>query len=137
MSEFIKNFGYILQTFLTPNRISAVRMFNLIEEFDKDASLSGKFYAFCQIFKEECKEKEDQGKELKNITQSINEILEFNKLQPIVLVTPEIGRWSTVGGLGVMIDELSQGLVELGEEIICISPYYEKNRKGETGYLEK
>lgn len=36
-----------------------------------------------------------------------------------------------------MVDELSQGLVLLGEDVICISPYYERNRKGETGYLEK
>jgi hypothetical protein len=31
-----------------------------------------------------------------------------------VFCAPELGRWSTVGGLGVMVDELSVGLVELG-----------------------
>jgi starch synthase len=36
-------------------------------------------------------------------------ILNSSKLGPIVFVTPEVGRWSTVGGLGVMVDELSQG----------------------------
>jgi starch synthase len=51
--------------------------------------------------------------------------------------TPELGRWSTVGGLGVMVDELSIGLVDLGQEVIVISPYYERNRKGETGYLAR
>jgi len=58
-----------------------------------------------------------------------------NSLGPIVFATPELGRWSTVGGLGVMIDELSIGLAALGQDIIVISPYYEKNRKGKTGYL--
>jgi starch synthase len=35
-------------------------------------------------------------------------------LGPIVFATPELGKWSTVGGLGVMIDELSVGMAELG-----------------------
>jgi hypothetical protein len=37
-----------------------------------------------------------------------------NNMGQIVFSTPELGRWSTVGGLGVMVDELSIGLVELG-----------------------
>jgi glycogen synthase len=52
-----------------------------------------------------------------------------------VFVTPELGKWSTVGGLGVMVDELSIGLAELGLEVICVSPYYHVNRKGGTDYL--
>jgi starch synthase len=51
-------------------------------------------------------------------------------LGPIVFCTPELGRWSTVGGLGVMGDELASGLAELGQEVTVISPYYERNRKG-------
>lgn len=64
-------------------------------------------------------------------------VVNSNKLGPIVFCTPELGRWSTVGGLGVMVDELAYGLALLGEEVWVISPYYEKNRKGETGYLAK
>lgn len=41
-------------------------------------------------------------------------IHDTNKLGPIVFCTPELGRWSTVGGLGVMVDELSIGLADLG-----------------------
>lgn len=41
-------------------------------------------------------------------------VIEANKLGPIVFCTPELGRWSTVGGLGVMVDELSIGLAQLG-----------------------
>lgn len=63
--------------------------------------------------------------------------IKSNLLGPIAFVTPELGRWSTMGGLGVMVDELSQGLVRIGQEVIMISPYYEKNRKGETGYLQR
>jgi len=64
-------------------------------------------------------------------------IIDNNKLGPIVFCAPELGRWSTVGGLGVMVDELSIGLAELGHDVTVISPYYERNRKGETGYLAK
>lgn len=60
-----------------------------------------------------------------------------NHLGPIVFVTPELGKWSTVGGLGVMVDELSVGLAELGAEVVCISPYYNVNRKGVSDYLRQ
>ena len=59
-----------------------------------------------------------------------------NQLGIICFITPELGRWSTVGGLGIMVDELSQGLRSLGQDVIMISPYYYKNRKGETDYLK-
>mmetsp|Transcript_11297 Transcript_11297/g.19092 ORF Transcript_11297/g.19092 Transcript_11297/m.19092 type:complete len:573 (+) Transcript_11297:147-1865(+) len=58
------------------------------------------------------------------------------KLGPIVFLTPE-SRWSTVGGLGVMVAELSQMLASYGEQVIVISPYYEVNGKGEKNYLER
>jgi len=61
--------------------------------------------------------------------------MDSNRLGPIVFCTPELGRWSTVGGLGVMVDELSLTLAKLGQEVIVISPYYERNRHGRTGYL--
>jgi len=62
-------------------------------------------------------------------------LMDSNRLGPIVFCTPELGRWSTVGGLGVMVDELSLTLAKLGQEVIVISPYYERNRHGRTGYL--
>lgn len=36
-----------------------------------------------------------------------------------------------------MVDELSLGLRKLGQEVIVISPYYDRNRKGVSGYLSK
>jgi starch synthase len=62
-------------------------------------------------------------------------MFECNQLGPIFFFTPELGKYSTVGGLGVMVDELSVGIAELGQEVYVISPYYERNRKGLTGYL--
>lgn len=50
--------------------------------------------------------------EFKNLAPKIasKSIIDGNKLGPIVFCTPELGRWSTIGGLGVMVDELSVGL---------------------------
>ena len=64
-------------------------------------------------------------------------ILEKNILGPIVFVTPEIGRFSKIGGIAVMVDELTQAMISLGCEIIVISPYYNFNSKGKTGYLKE
>ena len=60
-----------------------------------------------------------------------------DQLGPIVFMTPELGKWSTVGGLGVMVDELSVGLADLGQEVIVVSPYYHRNKKGQTDYLHQ
>lgn len=62
-------------------------------------------------------------------------ILQSNQIGPIVFVCPELGKWSTAGGLGVMVDELTQDLAELGCDVHVISPYYNRNRRGEHGYL--
>eukprot|EP00871_Galdieria_phlegrea_P001995 jgi/Galph1/2797/GphlegSOOS_G1455.1 len=58
------------------------------------------------------------------------------EMGPLVFVAPELGRFSTAGGLGVMVDELTKGLAALGSEVYVISPYYSVNRKGEWKYLE-
>jgi hypothetical protein len=57
------------------------------------------------------------------------------KLGPLVFLSAELGRFSTAGGLGVMVDELTKGLVGLGLDVYVISPYYTVNRKNQTGYL--
>lgn len=60
-----------------------------------------------------------------------------NELGPIAFVAPEVGSWSSVGGLGVMVDELSKELVKLKETVYMLTPYYEYNKKKETGYLAR
>ena len=71
----------------------------------------------------------------KSKTEISNKIININKLGLICFITPEIGRWSTIGGLGVMVDELTQGLASLNQEVLIISPYYYQNRKGLSHYL--
>jgi len=65
------------------------------------------------------------------------EIYTRNRVGSLVFIAPELGKWSTVGGLGVMVDELTVSLAEMGADVVVISPYYDKNRKGETGYLAR
>jgi glycogen synthase len=72
----------------------------------------------------------------RGVTAFARRLLLSNLIGPIVFVTPELGKWSTVGGLGVMVDELSVGLAELGADVTCISPYYNVNRKNESDYLK-
>ena len=93
--------------------------------------LTTEFFKYCFILKNI---KSYDNKDLKVIETAKN-IFDSNILGPICFVTPELSRWSTVGGLGVMVDELSQGLNAIGQEIIMISPYYHQNRKGKTDYL--
>ena len=68
------------------------------------------------------------------IASLATEIIEQNQLGPIVVITPELGKWSTVGGLGVMVDNLTKALARQGQEVIVISPYYDKNRYGQSEY---
>jgi glycogen synthase len=51
-------------------------------------------------------------------------------------VTPEYGNFSKVGGIAVMVKDLCEVLVQMGERVVVISPYYNQDRAGKTGYLE-
>lgn len=110
------------------------------EAIKKDPVLTSRLMALCgkllQI-SNEVKEDPMASARIQVPALAAKTVFETNQLGPILFCTPELGRWSTVGGLGVMVDELSLGLKKLGQEIIVISPYYDRNRKGVTGYLEK
>jgi len=56
-------------------------------------------------------------------------------LSAVTFVTPELGRWSTVGGLGVMVDELTIGVARLGVPVTVVSPFYDRDKKGRPDYL--
>ncbi|KAL0215909.1 hypothetical protein P9112_008093 [Eukaryota sp. TZLM1-RC] len=64
-------------------------------------------------------------------------ILMFNQPGLIVFVAAELGKWSTIGGLGVMVFELSRKFAKQGEKVVVISPYYHYNKYFETDYLKK
>jgi len=125
LEEYVKWFSYVNEVLKNYN-LSFIDYVNNLNFIDQNEQMSNLFFEY--------------NSKLVNlrkieICDQADLIIKSNMLGPIAFVTPEIGRWSTVGGLGVMVDELSQGLAKLGQEVIMISPYYEKNRKGETGYL--
>jgi glycogen synthase len=72
-----------------------------------------------------------------SLRETARQAITGNHMGPVVLFSPELGRFSSIGGLGTMIDELSKGLADLGLEVYVISPAYTFNRRGETRYLER
>ena len=111
-----------LSIFLSNNNISLQNYIKkLISNIEPNENLISLFSSYCQ----------------KSTEKICKKIINLNKLGPICFITPEIGRWSTIGGLGVMVDELTQGLAALGQEVIIISPYYYLNRKGISNYLSE
>lgn len=54
----------------------------------------------------------------------------------MVFVTPEYKGISKAGGVSVMMVDLCERLVELGEEVIVITPYYNIDRNGRENYLK-
>ena len=99
----------------------------------KDEKSSNEFFSYCYRLAN-TKNIMLSPQDLK-IAKEAEIIFNSNLMGPICFVTPELGRWSSVGELGIMVDELSQGLASIGQEIIMISPYYNQNIKGDTNYL--
>lgn len=64
-------------------------------------------------------------------------ILNSNKLGTILFVAPELGPFSKIGGLSTMVWDLVKELAQLGLDVHCVSPYYNVNNKGQTGYLKQ
>eukprot|EP01028_Stygiella_incarcerata_P011585 TRINITY_DN659_c1_g1_i1.p1 TRINITY_DN659_c1_g1~~TRINITY_DN659_c1_g1_i1.p1 ORF type:complete len:1831 (-),score=512.99 TRINITY_DN659_c1_g1_i1:200-5623(-) len=64
------------------------------------------------------------------------QLFEKNLMGPIVFVTPEIEPWSKMGGVAVMVNELTRELALLGLSVHVISPYYNYNRDGKTDYIK-
>ena len=115
---------------------STLSFYDYIKKLDfiiKNEKYSNEFFSYCYrlaITKNIILSPQDL-----KIAQEGEKIFNSNLIGPICFVTPELGRWSSVGELGIMVDELSQGLESIGQEIIMISPYYNQNIKGVTNYL--
>mmetsp|Transcript_22796 Transcript_22796/g.22534 ORF Transcript_22796/g.22534 Transcript_22796/m.22534 type:complete len:1013 (+) Transcript_22796:2043-5081(+) len=118
--------GNINENFLSRYVVSTLAFLSKISSLDDIKA--GRLFGYCDFLALA------QGR-LNGPKTFASSLLSENQLGPIVFTCPELGRFSTAGGLGVMVDELSQGLASLGEEVWVISPYYERNKKGQTGYL--
>ena len=124
LEEFNKWISYIYDI-LSKNNLSFNDYLKKLDFVVNNEKTSNLFFNYCYRLSEANLR---LSKEAENIFNS-------NIIGPICFITPELGRWSTIGGLGIMVDELSQALETIGQEIIMISPYYNQNRKGISNYL--
>ena len=131
LEEFIKWMNYLIEL-LDKSNISLNDYIKKLDFISNDEKLTTEFFSYC--FKLSNLKNMNILESSKSVLLA-EKIYNNNILGPICFITPELGRWSTIGGLGVMVDELSQGLSSLGQEILMISPYYNHNRKGLSNYL--
>ena len=134
IQEFFNYFGYIHESILIPYQLDLKIIMGLMRFIVDDTVLSCKLFAFFKIAQELMIAKPKETKKLpflSNIVDSIN----YHKLGPISFISSELGKWTSTGGQGVMINELSEGLVTLGEEVYVITPYYHFNRRNCSDYL--
>jgi hypothetical protein len=100
--------GSLQETFLGKMQLTFNDLFFNNYKLKNDPALSSKLIALCSRI--------DEIADDATLAPVIaaRSVINANKLGPIVFCTPELGRWSTVGGLGVMVDELCYGLALLG-----------------------
>ena len=132
LEEFSKWISYICDI-LSRSKLTFNDYIKKLDFVVKDEKSSNEFFSYCYRLAN-TKNMMLSPQNLK-MAQEAENIFNSNVIGPICFVTPELGRWSTVGGLGIMVDELSQGLTAIGQEVIMISPYYNQNRKGISNYL--
>ena len=126
LNEILEKENLSLHDYLKKNNITV-----------NDEGLSNEFFRYCLLLAT-TKNMPSLPKEYKYLAEKAMHLFNSNVLGPICFITPEIGdkgKWTTVGGLGVMVYELSQALASLGQEVIIISPYYSQNKDGNSNYL--
>lgn len=108
--KFANIVGSVQENFLDKLSISFNDLFIRNDKIRNDPVLASRMLALCSRIIEIAGDEHETIAPVK----AAKTVVETNKLGPIVFCTPELGRWSTVGGLGVMVDELAYGLSLLG-----------------------
>ena len=132
LCEFSKWLNTI-QTVLSEYGIKYPDYFNNLSFIQKIPELSTQYYKYISLlntFPSNSFEKYPKINLYSDLIQNCN------KFGTICFVTPELGKWTSLGGLGIMVDELTQCLAKLGQEIVIISPYYHTDKNGKNNYLE-
>ena len=126
LNEILEKENLSLHDYLKKNNISV-----------NDERLSNEFFRYCLLLRA-TRNMPSLPDEYKYLAGKAEHLFNSNVLGPICFITPEIGdkgKWTTVGGLGIMVYELTQALASLGQEVIVISPYYNQNKDGNSNYL--
>lgn len=108
LKSFIHGLNLLYTTFIEPDNLSLNLAISKTHEFWVNKVKLSKLFGILKLI-----QKHPDLSEM--LQKHIQQLIEGNSLGPIAFVTPEIGSWSSVGGLGVMVDELSKELVKLGE----------------------
>jgi len=99
-----------------------MKYLNNIYFLKNDEDLSNDFFNYCyKLFNTE---KYYNNPDFAECCKIVEYIYNFNILGSICFITPELGFCPNESKSGQIIDVLSKGLNELGQDIILISPYY-------------
>lgn len=134
ISDFLNYFGYINDKILIRYQIDFCKLMGLLRFLTEDTVTSCKLFAFIKII-EELKVNDPSLPSKLPFINTLCDSKKNHELGPIAFVSSELGKWTSTSGQGVMVNELSESLVRLGEEVCVISPYYDRNRKGQTNYI--
>lgn len=101
LKSFVSKLEFLYEKFIQPNNLNFSLVISKTHEFWLNRNKLSKLFGVFKII--------EKYPELNaSLKDSINTLIEGNNLGPIAFITPEIGSWSSVGGLGVMVDELSK-----------------------------
>lgn len=134
LKDFINGFSCIYSNFL--KNIDIGNLINLMKSFQQDFLVKNKLFTFFYLLLEKSKEIAELPQKLQ-FYQPIKDLIQNNRMKEIVIAPPEFGNYTKTGGLGVMTDELSKGLADLGENVLVITPWYESCAKKSPNLLEK
>ena len=93
--------NYLYANFIEPDNLDFSLVISKTHEFWVNKTKLAKLFGIFKLIKKHPLLSQTLKTHIKNL-------IEGNTLGPIAFVTPEIGSWSSVGGLGVMVDELSK-----------------------------
>ena len=132
LCEFSK-WLHTIESVLSEYGIQYLDYFNNLNFIQNIPELSTQYYKYIRLLNQLPSSSFDKYPKIQLYSDLIED---SNQFGTICFVTPEIGKWTSVGGLGIMVDELTQCLAKLGQEIIIISPYYHIDKNGKSNYLD-
>lgn len=92
--------GYVIKA-----KIPVLDLLNRLHSL-KDYKTASKFFGFCDVLSQTTSSYTD-------IHRASIDVLDSNRLGKIVFVAPEFGKFSKIGGLAVMVDELARTMAAL------------------------
>lgn len=131
LEKSLKKFVKIFKEFKIQNLENLSQLFKLRQIFERKKN----YEIFTILLKSLIDQYDLFQNELLISKQDLVSFFNSLKINKIGVITPEYGEFVKVGGLGVMIEDLCNGLAAEGEQMIVVLPYYNQNKSGNTNYL--